>query len=165
MDPNTTLTELREAVIQLGRLNTPDAPDDVYVATNAVLERWEALDTWISNGGFFPTPWLEAQRTALENVRPAAPVPPAHRTRCEQNTLAGTTVPVPCPPTFRDPLDASPRVEDEAAAELERRGAYDDPDVLEAIHEHLHTNPWRGPRWAGSLTAAEVLNRKLAGDD
>lgn len=72
MDPNTTLRELRDAVVQLGRLNTPDAPDDVYVATNTVIERWSALDAFISNGGFFPSEWTEAQRRALENTRPAA---------------------------------------------------------------------------------------------
>lgn len=124
MDPDTTLAELREAIVQLGRLNTPDAPDDVYHATNAVIERWSALDTWVSNGGFNPSEWSEAQRRALENTRTSGAVaPPAQRTRCEQPTLAGTTVPVPCPPK--------------------------------------HT---RGPRFAGSLTAAEVLGT-VRGDD
>lgn len=140
MDPNTTLAELRRAVIQLGRLNTLDAPDDVYHATNAVLERWSALDTWISNGGFFPSQWLEAQRTALENTRSGHVAPPAQRTRCEQPTLAGTTVPVPCPPERHDPLE-------EALGALE-------PDASRQ----------RGPRFAGSLTAAEVLGT-VRGDD
>lgn len=115
MDPNTTLRELRDAIVQLGRLNTPDAPDAVYHSTNAVIERWSALDTWISNGGFFPSAWTEAQRRALENTRPTRlDLPPSPedeartelerralnrtRTRCWQTTLAGTESPVPCPP-------------------------------------------------------------------
>lgn len=57
MDPTTAVAELRAAVVELGRLNTPDAPDDVHAATNTVLERWAALDTWLSNGGFPPVQW------------------------------------------------------------------------------------------------------------
>jgi hypothetical protein len=144
MDPNTTLAELREAVIQLGRLNTPDAPDDVYHATNAVIERWSALDTWISNGGFFPSQWLEAQRRALESTRTSGAVaPPAQRNRCT--------------PKFHDPLAET--LELLEPDPWDQRGAYDDPAVQRAIAEHT-----RGPYFAGGLTAAEVLGSVRSDD-
>lgn len=56
MDPTVTVRELREAVVELRWLNR-DAPDDVQRATNTVIEHWDALDTWLSNGGFPPAQW------------------------------------------------------------------------------------------------------------
>lgn len=52
MDPSITLVELREAIVELGR---PDA--DLGSAINTVIERWAALDTWLSNDGFPPVQW------------------------------------------------------------------------------------------------------------
>lgn len=105
MDPTVALAELREAVVQLGRLNTPDAPDDVYAATSAVIERWSALDTWLSNGGFPPAQWgnLTTKDVVGDIQRELEPDP----WRTAANVL-GVNVP--------------PTMEDEARAELERRG-------------------------------------------
>lgn len=45
MDPNETLRELREAIRR---------GDDMLT----IAELWEALDEWLSKGGFFPAKWM-----------------------------------------------------------------------------------------------------------
>jgi hypothetical protein len=47
MDPNATLTELRELV----------AFDDPAAVAEEMAERIEALDAWLTNGGFLPDEW------------------------------------------------------------------------------------------------------------
>jgi hypothetical protein len=47
MDPNAALRELREAIHQ----------DDTHTAA----ERFEALDEWLSRGGYLPERW-QAER-------------------------------------------------------------------------------------------------------
>lgn len=108
MDPNVALADIRR---QLDLAERAPSLAQANVHRENACAAMRDLDAWISNGGFFPSAWTEAQRRALEN------------TRCERPTLAGTTVPVPCPPSA---------------------GAYDDPAVQREIHEHLHTNPWDG---------------------
>ena len=49
MDPNATLKEIRE-IIKLH--NDSNAPD-----LSRLVELIEALDEWISNGGFRPEGW------------------------------------------------------------------------------------------------------------
>jgi hypothetical protein len=142
VDPNTTLAELREHV----RLVNDESTSPALRATHAewAVEKFEALDTWISNGGFFPTPWLEAQRRALENTRTSGAVaPPAQRNRCT--------------PKFHDPLAET--LELLEPDPWDQRGAYDDPAVQRAIAEHT-----RGPYFAGGLTAAEVLGSVRSDD-
>lgn len=111
MDPNIALADIRR---QLDLAERAPSLAQANVHRENACAAMRGLDEWISNGGFFPSEWTEAQRRALENVRPA---------RCERPTLAGTSVPAPCPPSA---------------------GAYDDPAVQRAIAEHLHTNPWDG---------------------
>lgn len=106
MDPTTTLAELRESIIRLG---TPGI--DVGDAINAVIERWSALDTWISNGGFPPAQWGNLTTKNSDGKK------------CWETTLAGTEIPVWCPELESDPWN--------------QRGAYDDPAVRRAIAEHV----------------------------
>lgn len=126
MDPNITLSELREHV----RLVNDPATSRGARATHAewAVEKFKALDEWLSSGGFSPSPWSEAQRRALEATRPSQP-----KERCWESTLAGTQVPVPCPepPTVDDVLE---QLEPDPWGQ---RGAYDDPAVQRAISEHV----------------------------
>lgn len=48
MDPNETLAELRKLAARL--LDTGGWPDDM-------AEKFQALDEWLSKGGFLPTDW------------------------------------------------------------------------------------------------------------
>lgn len=51
MDPNKTLAELRSAAIWLYE-------SDAYTADlEYVLSLFEALDEWLSQGGFLPADW------------------------------------------------------------------------------------------------------------
>lgn len=124
MDPNTTLAKLREAVIQLGRLNTPDAPDDVHTATSAVLERWSALDTWLSNGGFPPAQWGNlTTRDAVGDVQRELEPDPWRRY---------------VPPTISADSEYAAQQHGNLvppAQSTSPRGAYDDPAVQRAIRE------------------------------
>lgn len=51
MDPDTCLKKLRDAITLLDH----DPADPVKV--DAVVELFEALDCWISRGGFLPSAW------------------------------------------------------------------------------------------------------------
>lgn len=62
MDPNETLSILREAVERYERLRESGARDAVTVATlvhlaDTIAEMFDALDGWITNGGFLPNSW------------------------------------------------------------------------------------------------------------
>lgn len=52
MDPNAALRELRAimALIREHRRMTPEQLDHM-------AELFDALDGWLSRGGFFPSPW------------------------------------------------------------------------------------------------------------
>ena len=56
MDPNATLTELREAA--RGYWTAP--PTDTEEAGLRVVELFEALDEWLTRGGFLPEAWALA---------------------------------------------------------------------------------------------------------
>lgn len=71
MDPNTCLTELLKYCNSLRGIT--EAPDPVVaffetegaeVELSELLDRIEALDAWIRNGGFLPEPW-NVPRTQL----------------------------------------------------------------------------------------------------
>ncbi len=49
MDPNEALETLREAYLEANE----------YDQVGAVLETFNALDEWITNGGFLPDDWQE----------------------------------------------------------------------------------------------------------
>lgn len=111
MDPTVTLRELREAIIQLGSVEFPDVLDDVHAARHAVIERWSALDTWLSNGGFPPAQWgnltTKPEPIRVKDVDEMLDLLAPDPWRTAANVL-GVNVP--------------PTMEDEARAELERRG-------------------------------------------
>lgn len=68
MDPNTALTNLRDA---LRRLDDPtdENIDNMLAAVNDLRESAAALDRWLSQGGFLPQYWTRAG----ENNRPIRP--------------------------------------------------------------------------------------------
>lgn len=55
MDPDQTLTELRAAAAQMRDEGTYTG--NFLIAASTMLEAFEALDNWMSNGGFLPTQW------------------------------------------------------------------------------------------------------------
>lgn len=65
MDPNETLKMLRELVAQYitaKHITDWDTDDDTRVAqqmarADDIVERVEALDGWLSQGGFLPSGW------------------------------------------------------------------------------------------------------------
>lgn len=54
MDPNTTLANLRIALAVWSESRDADTIND---AANNAAEAAQALDEWLSRGGFLPTPW------------------------------------------------------------------------------------------------------------
>lgn len=54
MDPTAALHDLREAIRDA---ENPDQYTDREVAIEQVAASFEALDTWLSNGGFLPAEW------------------------------------------------------------------------------------------------------------
>ena len=58
MDPNATLAQIRDLVAQQnGAVDLDD--DDILT----LCERFEALDVWLTNGGFPPADWCRFQPT------------------------------------------------------------------------------------------------------
>jgi hypothetical protein len=56
MDPNATLASIRELISDIDRR----ARDGEHIGADrayALIEPIEALDTWLSRGGFLPTDW------------------------------------------------------------------------------------------------------------
>lgn len=54
MDPNAALEQLREAIADAAN---PDQYTDREVAIEQIAEFFEALDNWLTNGGFLPGAW------------------------------------------------------------------------------------------------------------
>jgi len=57
MDPNATLKQLRDLLEKW--YSTDHTPDQVIELLSHVADRAQALDTWMSNGGFLPDAWCE----------------------------------------------------------------------------------------------------------
>lgn len=58
MDPNAALAEIREtAAIVRDRIDRGEDPD-VDGSVSVLVEHVEALDEWLSKGGFLPQDWL-----------------------------------------------------------------------------------------------------------
>jgi hypothetical protein len=72
LDPNRTLAELRDFVI-----SERAAEDGSYAAD--ICDRVEALDQWLTRGGFLPSAW--APGTYVLDTPPADPAP-VGGTRC-----------------------------------------------------------------------------------
>ncbi len=56
MDPDETLKQLREA---LHVMDTARNLDELLTASKVAMEAMEALDKWITGGGFLPKAWQE----------------------------------------------------------------------------------------------------------
>jgi hypothetical protein len=56
MDPNATLDRIRELVASINKNDGLDE-DDFQSMASELAEYVEALDEWISKGGFLPTAW------------------------------------------------------------------------------------------------------------
>lgn len=54
MDPNTALTDIRQLVKQYN-----SDGDWHQLDADLLVDRIEALDKWITNGGFLPDDWKE----------------------------------------------------------------------------------------------------------
>jgi len=59
MDPNANLEEQRELVATINKERDDGAsdPDELIQAALRLTELVEALDAWISGGGFLPREW------------------------------------------------------------------------------------------------------------
>jgi len=59
MDPDATLRGIRELSKDVRRMVDMGYMPDDHVA-NALVERVEALDEWLVNGGIVPSAWIKA---------------------------------------------------------------------------------------------------------
>lgn len=70
MDPDVTLSELRATVRCLRALDlVEELSFDVETLVTGLLDRIEALDTWLASGGFKPADWA-CRDTLVEAVGP-----------------------------------------------------------------------------------------------
>jgi hypothetical protein len=60
MDPNEALRRLRAAIARARQLADGDSNDAEIEAWQEVGEYVQALDDWLSKGGFLPNAWLSA---------------------------------------------------------------------------------------------------------
>lgn len=58
MDPNIALHDLREAVNEAAN---PDQYTDMEVVAEKIVEAFDALDGWLSRGGFLPGDWSKGE--------------------------------------------------------------------------------------------------------
>ena len=57
MDPNAALDNLREAVARYNEAYDNGDPEGCRYAAHDLAEAADALDGWITRGGFLPTGW------------------------------------------------------------------------------------------------------------
>lgn len=57
MDPNQTLKDLRAAVTDYNMYERDSDPNGMGIAADDIVQYIEALDTWLSEGGFWPSAW------------------------------------------------------------------------------------------------------------
>jgi len=57
MDPDETLRQLRHTVAEYGQATDPEQK---LQAADRVIDHAEALDQWLTNGGFRPAAWNQA---------------------------------------------------------------------------------------------------------
>ena len=69
MDPNTTLKMLREAIQGFFDACDGDSADDEYDCAVTVAGMAEALDEWLTKGGFLPDAWGPATTFSLAEIR------------------------------------------------------------------------------------------------
>jgi hypothetical protein len=59
MDPNVALREIRVAIEKIRQMPLDALRDGVV---DDLIEHVEALDDWLSNGGFLPDGWADHRR-------------------------------------------------------------------------------------------------------
>lgn len=59
MDPNKSLTELRQMVDAV-------SADQLVGITQRLAEQFEALDEWLTDGGFLPEGWAQNRGIKVE---------------------------------------------------------------------------------------------------
>lgn len=69
MDPNTTLKMLREAIKGFFDAAENGSADDEYDCAVTVAGMAEALDEWLTKGGFLPDAWGPATTFSLAEIR------------------------------------------------------------------------------------------------
>jgi hypothetical protein len=57
MDPNEALKNARHAGLDLRRERDGGNCEDIHTAADDLAEAFEALDGWLSKGGFLPDAW------------------------------------------------------------------------------------------------------------
>lgn len=57
MDPNATLARIRERAQEI--LSIRAAGDEALAAADELAEHVQAMDEWLSKGGFLPQAWAE----------------------------------------------------------------------------------------------------------
>ncbi len=62
MDPNATLRDIRLAVANIERHDDSADPETLHLC-----DLWNALDDWLSGGGFLPRDW-QAKDAAVEPI-------------------------------------------------------------------------------------------------
>lgn len=67
MDVNKALREMREAIATLREAASGDSNDAEIQAGHAVADAAEAVDGWLSTGGFLPVAWAR-QRQQPETI-------------------------------------------------------------------------------------------------
>jgi hypothetical protein len=65
MDPDACLEEIRKLLKTWHEMSDADEPFGDHL--DMLCERVEALDDWLSKGGFMPTAWVAVER--LEGVK------------------------------------------------------------------------------------------------
>ncbi len=60
MDPNATLATLRNAIIQMDAAES-SADLSYQIAAEELRDAAEALDDWLSKGGFLPDAWQHGE--------------------------------------------------------------------------------------------------------
>lgn len=76
MDPNEALVAIRQAVDGLRDAENSPAVSRTQVV--ALVEHVQALDEWLSKGGFLPAPWNGSGRPLPFPIEPLGPPNPAH---------------------------------------------------------------------------------------
>ena len=62
MDPDATLALIREALAETAMAADGDSNDDEIAAAHKLRDGVEALDEWLSKGGFLPAAWASELR-------------------------------------------------------------------------------------------------------
>lgn len=89
MDPNATLAEMRGIVEQW---NTNAPGDEAYHLLSLLTDHVEALDKWLSSGGFLPSVWHAACNRAVFVATANEMVHSCSYGECEGATVTLTVV-------------------------------------------------------------------------